>query len=66
MSNLSLENSQDWGSASKYILSLPEIRFVGIISNMGRLIVGDYKKGIVPIAEIEHYKMCMEKTLMIF
>jgi hypothetical protein len=66
MSNLSLENSQDWGSASKYILSLPEIRFVGIISNMGRLIVGDYKKGIVPIAEIEHYKMCMEHALELF
>jgi hypothetical protein len=49
MSNLSLENSQDWRSASKYILSLPEIRFVGVISNMGRLIVGDYKKGIVPM-----------------
>jgi len=66
MSNLSLENSQDWRSASKYILSLPEIRFVGVISNMGRLIVGDYKKGIVPIAEIDHYKMCMEHALELF
>jgi hypothetical protein len=66
MSNLSLEKSQDWRSASKYILSLPEIRFVGVISNMGRLIVGDYKKGIVPIAEIDHYKMCMEHALELF
>jgi hypothetical protein len=66
MSNLSFENSQDWRSASKYILSLPEIRFVGVISNMGRLIVGDYKKGIIPIAEIDHYKMCMEHALELF
>lgn len=66
MSNLSFENSQDWGSASKYILSLPEIRFVGVINNMGRLIVGDYKKGIAPIAEIEQYKMCMEHALELF
>lgn len=66
MSNLSLENSQDWSSASKYVLSLPEIRFVGVISNMGRLIIGDYKKGIVPIAEIDHYKMCMEHALELF
>jgi hypothetical protein len=66
MSNLSFANSQDWGSASQYILSLPEIRFVGVISNMGRLIVGNYRKGIVPIAEIEHYKMCMEHALELF
>jgi hypothetical protein len=66
MTNLCLENSQDWRSASKYILSLPETRFVGVISNMGRLIIGDYKKGIVPIAEIDHYKMCMEHALELF
>lgn len=66
MPNLSVENSQDWKSASKYILSLPEIRFVGVISNMGRLIVGDYKKGIVPIAQINHYKICMEHALELF
>lgn len=66
MSNLLFGNLQDWRSVSKYILSLPEIRFVGVINNMGRLIVGDYKKGIVPIAEIEHYKMCMEHALELF
>ena len=66
MSNLSLENSQNWESESKYILSLPEIRFVGVINNMGRLIAGDYKKGIVPIADVEQYKMCMEHALELF
>jgi len=66
MSNLSFENSQDWRSASQYIRSLPDIRFVGVINNMGRLVAGDYKKGIVPIATIEHYKMCMEHALELF
>ncbi|MFB5597495.1 MAG: DUF6659 family protein, partial [Nitrosopumilaceae archaeon] len=50
-------------SASKYILSFPEIRFVGVINNMGNLVVGDYKKGVVPIAKIDQYKICMEHAL---
>lgn len=33
---------------------------------MGRLILGNYKKGIVPIAEIDQYKMCMEHALELF
>ncbi len=66
MSKLSFENTQDWRSASKYILSFPEIRFIGVINNMGNLILGDYKKGIVPIAEIELYKICMEHALELF
>lgn len=66
MSKLFFEDTSDWRSASKYILSLPEIRFVGVINNMGHLVLGDYKKGIVPIAEIDQYKMCMEHALELF
>lgn len=66
MSKLFLGNTPDWKSASKYILSLPKIRFVGIINNMGNLIMGDYKKGIIPIAEVEQYKICMEHALELF
>ena len=66
MSKLLFENTPNWESASKYILSLPEIRFVGVINNMGNLILGEYKKGIVPIAEIDQYKMCMEHALELF
>ena len=33
---------------------------------MGHLVVGEYKKGIVPIAEIDQYKMCMEHALELF
>ena len=66
MSKLTFENIPHWESASKYILSFPGIRFVGVINNMGNLVVGDYKKGIVPIAEIDQYKICMEHALELF
>ncbi len=56
MSNLSFENLQDWRSAIKNILNLPELRFVGIICNTGCPFEGNDKKGIVPIAEIDQYK----------
>ncbi len=63
MSKLSFENESYWESASQQILKLPDIRFVGVINSMGRLVEGDYKEGIVPIAEIEQYKICMEHVL---
>ncbi|MDH3204942.1 MAG: hypothetical protein OEL81_09740 [Nitrosopumilus sp.] len=66
MSKFTFENMTYWKSTSKYILSFPEIRFVGVVNNMGNLVVGDYKKGIVPIAEIDQYKMCMEHALELF
>ena len=66
MSKLMFENNIEWNSASKYILSLPEIRFVGVINNMGQLVAGNYKKGIIPIAEVDQYKMCMEHALELF
>ena len=66
MSKLFIENTLNWECASKYILSLPEIRFVGVINSMGNLVIGDYKKGIVPIAEIDQYKMCMGHALELF
>jgi len=66
MTKLTFENIPYWESAGKYILSFPGIRFVGVINNMGNLVVGDYKKGITPIAEINQYKMCMEHALELF
>lgn len=66
MSKLTFENISYWECASKYILSLPGIRFVGVINNMGNLVVGDYKKGIVPIADSNQYKICMEHALELF
>jgi len=66
MSKVTFENMSYWKSASKYILSFPEIRFIGVVNNMGNLVVGDYKKGIVPIADVDHYKICMEHAMDMF
>ncbi|MDH5432161.1 MAG: hypothetical protein OEW78_09845 [Nitrosopumilus sp.] len=33
---------------------------------MGNLVTSKYKKGIIPIAEVEQYKMCMEHALELF
>jgi len=66
MSKVTFENMSYWKSASKHILSFPEIRFVGVVNNMGNLVVGDYKKGIVPIADVDHYKIFMEHAMDMF
>ena len=48
------------------ILSEPEIRFAGIVSEMGRLIAGGFKKGIVPLEdESERQKLFMELALRV-
>lgn len=66
MSKLTFENTPHWESASKYVLSFPGIRFVGVISNLGNLVAGDYKKGIVPMVDVDQCKMCMEHALELF
>ena len=62
----SIENILYWKTVTQYILDLPDIRFIGVINNMGRLVLGDYKEGIVPIADIEQYKICMEHAFELF
>jgi len=48
------------------ILSEPEIRFAGIISEMGRLIAGGFKKGIIPLEDdSERQKLYMELALRV-
>ena len=48
------------------ILSEPEIRFAGIVSEMGRLIAGGFKKGIVPLEDdSERQKLFMELALRV-
>jgi len=38
MSKLTFENIPHWESASKYILSFPGIRFIGLTSNLDGLL----------------------------
>ncbi len=48
------------------ILSEPEIRFAGIVSEMGKLIAGGFKKGITPLEDdSERQKLYMELALRV-
>ncbi len=48
------------------ILSLPEIRFAGIISEMGKLIAGGFKTGIIPLEDdSERQTLYMELALRV-
>jgi len=48
------------------ILSEPEIRFVGIISEMGKLITGSFKKEIIPLQDdSERQTLYMELALRV-
>ena len=51
---LKLENSEHlekYQKQCKKILSKSEIRFAGIISEMGKLIAGGFKTGIIPLED---------------
>ena len=48
------------------VLDLPEVRFAGFLDYMGNLIVGDFKKGVIPLKnETERKKMFVEAVLRI-
>jgi len=46
-----LENLEKYQTQCEKILSGSEIRFAGIISEMGKLIAGGFKKGIIPLED---------------
>jgi len=66
---LKIENSKYLEKCQKQcekILSEPEIRFVGIISEMGKLIAGGFKKGVVPLQDdSERQTLYMELALRV-
>ncbi len=47
------------------LLKEPNVRFVGIINNMGRQIAGGYKKTITPLVDEEDHKISLEHALEI-
>ena len=48
------------------LLEQDEIRFAGLINNMGKLVVGGFKKGITPLEDdAERQKMYMELALRV-
>lgn len=48
------------------LLKEKNVRFCGIVNNMGRQVVGRYKNGITPLVDKEEHKMCMEYALEMF
>lgn len=50
----------------KALLCENDVRFVGIVNNMGRQIAGGYKEDITPLVDEEDHKMSLEHTLEIF
>jgi len=67
--SLKIENSEyveKYQKQCKKILSEPEIRFAGIISEMGKLIAGGFKKGIIPLEDDSgRQKIYMELALRV-
>ena len=67
--SLKIENSEyveKYQKQCKKILSEPEIRFAGIISEMGKLIAGGFKKGIIPLEDDSgRQKLYMELALRV-
>jgi hypothetical protein len=49
----------------KSLLNEREVRFVGIINNMGRHIAGGYNKTIAPLVDEEEHKISLEHALEI-
>lgn len=48
------------------ILNQDEVRFAGLINNMGKLVAGGFKEGITPLEdEAERRKMYMELALRV-
>ena len=55
-----------FSSTCKRLLQEDEIRFAGLINSMGRLVVGNFKKGIMPLEDnTEMQKMYMELALRV-
>ena len=51
MSILSLEKIQSLEASCKELAKMDEVRHVGVINKLGRLVAGDTKKGIVPLLD---------------
>ena len=45
------------------LLLRSEVRFSGVVSDMGRQISGNYNKDITPLVDDDQHKMCMEQAL---
>lgn len=67
--NIQMEKTDEYwiyDQKCKKLLDYDEIRFVGLINNMGRLVAGGFKPGISPLEDdAERKKMYMELALRV-
>ena len=61
--NIKSKEIVDLNKKCETLLQENDVRFVGIISNMGRQIAGGYKKGVTPLVDEEEHKMSVEHVL---
>ena len=69
MMNIQLEKTSEYwidDQKCKKLLDYDEIRFAGLINNMGHLVAGGFKPGIIPLEDdAERKKMYMELALRV-
>ena len=67
--NIQIEKTDEYwiyDQKCKKLLDYDEIRFAGLINNMGRLVAGGFKPGISPLEDdAERKKMYMELALRV-
>ena len=64
MAQLTFSESKDLDHICKQILSLPDIRFCGVINRLGHLIAGGFKDGIIPSESEKERKMAFMQTIL--
>ena len=57
MVQLSANENQKFEQICRQVLSLPEIRFCGVVNNLGNLIAGGFKDKVVPFEPDEKRRM---------
>lgn len=61
--NLKPEEIVNLDKKCNVLLQEQDVRFVGIISNMGRQVAGGYKESITPLVDDEDHRMSLEHAL---
>ncbi|MDX1441803.1 MAG: DUF6659 family protein [Nitrosopumilaceae archaeon] len=66
MVQLSANESQRLEQMCQQVLSIPEIRFCGIVNNQGNLIAGGFKDKIIPLEPDEKRRMLYMQMVLDF
>jgi len=64
MTQVTCNESKDLEHSCKQVMSLPDIRFCGIINKLGHLIAGGFKDGIVPLESEKERKMTFMQMIL--